>query len=234
VKLLESVADRVENKGDLWFNMGVMKEDLGDKQGAEQCYRKALEAKPDDLDSNHNLALLLMARGDWKGATPYLEKVAGLTPDGLDAKVNLAAAYYNNGRKEDAVELWKEVVRRAPARTDVRLNLAGGLWEMKDYDGAYFHYKTALGQRPNDAVALNGVGLWQMAHGQNATAEKSFRSSVAADPKFAAAYNNLAVSLERQNRRKEAITVLEKGLKSAGHDPDIERNLQRLRSAEKN
>ena len=45
------------------------------------------------------------------------------------------------------------------------------------------------------------------------------------------AYNNLAVALERQNKVKEAIAVLEQALKIEPGFADAQKNLDRLKAA---
>lgn len=232
VVLMEKASDRVTDRADLWFNLGVMKEKLGKRVEAEECYRKCLAIKPDDIDANTNLALILLNRGDWKNATPIMEKVMGINSSSVDAKLNVAAAYYRGGRTKDAVELWKTVLQASPSRTDVRLNLANTLWSMKDYEGAYNHFSIALRDAPNNAQALNGVGLWYLRASKNADAEKSFRGAIKADQKYMPPYNNLAVTLERLNRRKEAIAVLGQALKIDPNFEDARKNLQRMKSSE--
>jgi tetratricopeptide (TPR) repeat protein len=59
-----------------------------------------------------------------------------------------------------------------------------------------------------------------------------FRKAMNVDKNFVAAYNNLAVTLERLNKRAEAILVLEQALRIDPNFADAKRNLQRMKSAE--
>jgi Flp pilus assembly protein TadD len=61
-------------------------------------------------------------------------------------------------------------------------------------------------------------------------AEAAFRAAVQANPKMVAAYNNLAVTMERRNRKKDAIALLERARKIDGTNADVNANLKRMRA----
>ncbi len=232
MSLYEMAGKSVNDRADMWFNMGVLKQKGGDMAGAEECYRKALDLKPDDLDANQNLAFIFLETKRYSDAIPYFEKVSGANPSSVDAKINLSALYFQTGRSQDAEKLWREILKIDSKRTDIRLNLANVLWNRGDHDAAAEHYILAAKQQPNNAQALNGLGLVQLKNGKNADAENSFRSAVKFDAKYMPSYNNLAVSLERQNKRKDAIVVLTKALELDPNFADARKNLERLKSAE--
>jgi tetratricopeptide (TPR) repeat protein len=73
-------------------------------------------------------------------------------------------------------------------------------------------YKQALARNPRDAAAHNSLGLVQQ--GEDALA--SFRRSIACDPSYALAYNNMAKVLEGMGRMDEAET---QGLKAIELQP---------------
>jgi tetratricopeptide (TPR) repeat protein len=145
--------------------------------------------------------------------------------------LNLASAAAKAGDLDKSIETWKTVIRENPNRTDVRVNLANALWINKDYDGAKYHYYTALQNSPNNAEAQNGMGLWYLRNSKLPEAKAAFQSSIRANAKFATAYNNLAVTLERMNQRKQAIGVLERATKIAPDNQQITDNLRRMKAA---
>jgi superkiller protein 3 len=155
-----------------------------------------------------------------------------LDPASQSAKINLAASLSRLGETAQAVEIWRELVRANPSRNDLRLDLANGLWALGETQQARFHYATILQSAPNNAHALNGMGLWHLLQAENGSAEQMFRKAMNVDKNFVAAYNNLAVTLERLNKRAEAILVLEQALRIDPNFADAKRNLQRMKSAE--
>ena len=215
-----------------WFNLGVIRAQNQDLPGAEQAYRRALELNPVDLDALNNLGLLVFRKGQYDEAKSLFEKLAGANPSSVSAKLNYGAAAAKSGDLKAAAEAWKEVIRLDPKRVAVRLDLANALWELGDVENARFHYLQVLAAEKDNAEALNGVGLCYLKGGKLVQAEAAFRSSVEADPKMMSAYNNLAVTLQRENHTSEAIKILEKALKIAPNNEEISTNLQRMRGGE--
>ena len=228
---LESLRDKYKDDSSYWFNVGVLRQRAGNDKGAEEAYRECLRIKPDDVDGINNLGLLLYKRGDYEGALTLFEKLAGLNTTSMDAKINLAATLARTGRGPAAIAIWKDVVRAEPDRIGTRLDLADALYNAGDADGARFHYATALKQDPNNVRGLNGLGLWHLLQSSNVEAEKLFRKSIQVDSNYMPPYNNLAITLERQNRKKEAIEILERALKLKPDFDDARKNLARLKSA---
>lgn len=213
-----------------WFNLAVIRGKTGDSTGAEQAYRRVLELSPNDLDALNNLGLILYKQGKYNDATVLFDKLSGLAPGLISAKLNLGAAAIRAGQTSKATEAWKEVLRAEPSRVQVRMDLANALWDLGDVDGARFHYNQILLADKDNAEALNGIGLCHLKGGKLPQAEAAFRSAMEVKSSYAAAYNNLAITLERMGQKTEAVKVLEKGAKAAPDDEAIKKNLDRLRS----
>lgn len=229
--LLGSAPAGAKNAAAYWFNMGVTRAQAGDRKGAIDAYKKCLEFNPGDLDATKNLALALAAEGRHDEALPLFRKLSTGTSS-VEAKSNYAAALAREGDMDGAIQIWREIVRGNPDQHTVRLNLANALWAKGDHATARFHFATVLKARPSDPNALNGVGLWHLMQSENAQAEAMFRKAVANGPGFVTAYNNLAITLERLNRRKEAIAVLEKALKVDPGYQEAQANLKRMKAAQ--
>ena len=230
LKSYEAIRPAMGNDAAYWFNLGVMRKDSGDMAGAEQAYRKALQISPNDLDTNTNLGLLLFKEGKYSDSETYFQRVAGSDPNSVNAKLDLGSAAAKAGDKATAMASFKEVLRAEPNNTSVRLNLAELLYDAGDDQGAQYHYNLVLKQEPNNSRALNGIGLLHLKGSQLPQAEAAFRSSIEYDEHYLPAYNNLAVTLERMNRRKQAIAVLQRALTLDPNDGNVKRNLNRLRS----
>ncbi|HRE93275.1 MAG TPA: tetratricopeptide repeat protein [Fimbriimonadaceae bacterium] len=232
LRVLESVQPAMSDRADYWFNLGVMRHATGDASGAEAAYRRAYELDGEDMDTLNNLGLMMYQKGEFGEATALFRELLRLDPKSETAKINLAASMSRLGETAQAVEIWRELVRTNPSRNDLRLDLANGLWALGETQQARFHYATILQSAPNNAHALNGMGLWHLLQAENGSAEQMFRKAMNVDKNFVAAYNNLAVTLERLNKRAEAILVLEQALRIDPNFADAKRNLQRMKSAE--
>lgn len=230
LKVYELVKGPKANTSTYWYNLAVLRAQGGDQPGAESAYVECLKQTPDDLDALNNLGLLQYRRGAYAEAETTFDHLVGLSPQSENAKVNLGAAAAKSGHMDRAVEMWKAVVRAQGSRNDVRLNLANALWDQGDLEGSRYHYLQVLKTDKENAEALNGIGLIHLRGSKLPQAEAAFRSSIQANSHYAAAYNNLAITLERMNRKTLAIQILEKGLKAAPSDPDLKKNLSRLRA----
>jgi tetratricopeptide (TPR) repeat protein len=229
LKLYESVRDSQSRNAAFWFNLGVLRSKVKDEAGSEQAYRRSLEINSNDLDSLNNLGLVLYRKGQYPEAQVLFDKLAGLNPSSVAAKINLGAASMMAGDLKKAIDAWKSVIRVEPARIEVRLDLANALFRVGDIDGAKYHFNQALLMSHNNAEALNGLGLCHLTAGKLPQAEAAFRSAIESDAKLISAYNNLAITLEKNKQRAEAIKILEKAAKIDPDDEETKKNLQRLR-----
>jgi Tfp pilus assembly protein PilF len=74
------------------------------------------------------------------------------------------------------------------------------------------------------------MGLWSLEDAKLAEAEALFRQAMAAKKDYVPAYVNLAVTLEKENKRADAIKVLEAALKIDPKNDDAKKNLARMKS----
>lgn len=227
---MPEVAKSMAGNADYWYNLGVVHAGLNHPADAEKAYRKALEIRPDDIDSTNNLGLMLWNKGDYEGALAMFQKQAGLDKNSINARLNAAACFVKLDRINDAVEIWRGVLRTDGNRNDVRLDLADALWMTGDTPGARFQYAEVLKRNGSSARALNGIGMWTLLQTDHKTAEGYFRKAIASDRNLVPAYINLAIVLERQNKVRDAIAVLETAVKVAPNNAEAKKALARLKS----
>lgn len=215
-----------------WYNVGYLLSKT-DTQRAEAAYRKSLALNGSDIDVLRNLGIMVYQRGDYKEAAMLFEKWAGLDPSSLDAKMNLAAASAKSGNVPRAIGLWEDILKAEPRRTAMRVSLANALWQNDERERARAHYQIVLQEDRSNADAHNGMGLYHLSQSNLMEAESEFRAAIDSRKNFPPAYNNLAVTLEKLKRRKEAIAVLEKGLQVAPGTYEMKENLRRMKDAER-
>lgn len=117
---LEQAANESPNDANMWFALGVVKENLDKKDEAIDAYKKSLEVDPDFYNSNMNLAILYFSKASdlinaaneipvneidkyeaakaeamvqLKMAVPYFEKSYSLKPDNTNILLDLKEAY---------------------------------------------------------------------------------------------------------------------------------------------
>ena len=66
---------------DAWYNLALLKEAAGDKQGARLCLERAIAADPDYADPVYNLAKLQFELGCFAEASRLWQRYLALDPD---------------------------------------------------------------------------------------------------------------------------------------------------------
>jgi tetratricopeptide (TPR) repeat protein len=69
-----------EAPANVWFDLGLVRQDLRDHDGAANAYRKAVELKPDYAEAAINLGTVLQEKGDLDGAMRAYAQAYRLRP----------------------------------------------------------------------------------------------------------------------------------------------------------
>jgi tetratricopeptide (TPR) repeat protein len=77
--LLERAAES-DAPASVWFDLGLVRQDLRDLDGAASAYRKALEKKPDHAEATLNLGVVLQETGDLDSAMRAYAQAYRLRP----------------------------------------------------------------------------------------------------------------------------------------------------------
>lgn len=229
-KLYTDYAAALSADPDYYYNLGLNRLSLKDFAGAESAFRKAYQLRDTDKDCLLNLGYLLFQRGEYEESRLMYEKLMGLEPS-VRNKKNFAAAASRSGDTKAALPVWNDILKTNPNDLEVRLLVADAMYDDGDYKSALSTYKAVVAIKPKSAVALDGIGRCHIANANYVAAEASLRSAIQADPNFVQAYNNLAVVFEKQNKRKEAIALLEKAASMDPKNAEVLKNLKRMKSA---
>jgi tetratricopeptide (TPR) repeat protein len=81
----------------VWFDLGLVRQDLRDYAGAAIAYRKALEAKPDYAEAALNLGIVLQEAGDLERAMGAYVEAYRLRPQTFGA-IAMALTSASHGR----------------------------------------------------------------------------------------------------------------------------------------
>jgi tetratricopeptide (TPR) repeat protein len=233
MELYEKHKDAFDGDFNYYFNLGVMKKSTGDMDGAEVAFRKANMLNGKNGEARQNLGVILFMKRSYEEAKSFFEPMDG---DGgvsstLEGKRNLAAAASRMGDYRTAMPLWSEILKMDSNDHEVRLLLADAMFNSGDTKVSLGMYKEILAAKSNSAAAMDGIGRCHLRGASYAAAEASFRSAIKADKSFVPAYNNLAVVLEKMNKRKDAIALLEKAASMDENNSDVQKNLKRMRAA---
>ena len=141
----------------------------------------------------------------------------------VPARLRAASLMARRGNLQDARTLLQTTsVADAAARAELLIGEATLVNESGDKKGALQLLERAVNKDPKNVTLRYELGMAAERLGNMALFERSMRTVIQLDPKYAQAYNALGFTLaERNVRLTEARTLIEKALSLAPNDPFI-------------
>ncbi len=165
--------EKARNLGDqrwgLWHDLGVIREQRGDMDGALAFFQRALQADEGQADTHLRLAGVLEKRGDGDGALRHYQRTVALDPDNAGAHYGMAQLFIGQGRTEAAREMLKTFSM------------------LKEYEGRLVPLKRAVEQAPRDAQAAFNLARLHVEYGRREKAVPIIRRILELEPGFTAA-----------------------------------------------
>lgn len=173
-------------------------------------YERALAVDPENVKANNNIALALTELGQLEQAASHFERSLALEPK-AEIYSDLGFIFDRLGRGEEAVESYHKALALDPQCASAHFNLAVSLLRRDRLDEAAVQYRAALSVKPT-AETHNGLGFVLSRQGKLDEAIVQFREAISTNPKYTAAYNNLAGNLIQQGKLDEAVAYYEASL----------------------
>lgn len=184
----------------------------GDREGAYQAYRKALEIDPLNVVALHALAILFAQSGQHEEALQWLDQT-------LTVQANHAPAWSDRGnvlsalrRYHQAIASYDKAIELAPGHAPARYNRAIALSEMRHHEQAVQGFEQALACDPGHVMAWcsQGVALNELKRYEAAL--RSFDQALALAPHYVQAWSNKATTLVQLKRFAEALACCEQAV----------------------
>lgn len=161
------------------------------------CYRRAIELRPDYAEAHNNLAIVLRARGDEADAARHYQEALAVRPDYPEAHYNYAAILAAQGRHAGAAEHLREALRLRPAYVDAHELYATVLHANGEGGEAAEHFREALRLRPEYAEGHNNYAVLLDALGDRDRASLHYREALRLRPEYPEAHYNFALLWEQ-------------------------------------
>lgn len=187
-----------------------------DFEEARERFTEVLRLKPDHLEADLSLGVVLMVLGESEAGRARLERIAALSdPIANRAFLLLANQAAMEERPEDAIRYYAEAVERFPEWFAVRYNLANSLADQERFEEAAPIFESALMLRPRAKFAWTGLGQSFVELGRPLDAEACFRRTIALDSNIIYARMYLARVLSERGEKEAANTLYEEAVRSA-------------------
>ncbi len=211
----------------------------GDPAAALPHFRKVLDAAPDDISAQLNLASALLATGriDEAGAVcaaggddPRLLRIAAYVHQQQGRLAEAAAAYervmragpgdwqsLNNlgnvraamGEADAAVDAFRQAIALQPGMVEIVINLSDALGQAGRAEERQAVMREAAGISPDHPRVQIQLGYAEVEARDYVAAERAFRAAIRLDPGNISAYLELALLLENLNRVDELASLVE-------------------------
>ena len=102
------------NNAAYWANLGNARRALGDRGGADQAYRRALDVDAREADAANGLGVLLVDAQKPAEAVAWFERATAAAPDFVEARLNLGIALQQSGQPARAADTYRSVLAAPP------------------------------------------------------------------------------------------------------------------------
>jgi Tfp pilus assembly protein PilF len=193
-------------RGSLLFQTG--RYDLADQE-----FRQALLADPQDARAHAMLGLCLVKRLKFRDATAEAEQAIQLRPDWDFGYHALAVIFFERNRMSEAAAAITEALRLDPWNPDHHGLLAHIRMQQRDWAGALAEADKGLQSNPQHSDCINARGMALTKLGQRGAAAATIDQALAKDPENALSHANRGWALLHENNPKQAMEHFREALR---------------------
>ena len=167
---------------------------------------EAVKLDPDNVELNHQIALVLRNLGQYELSLKYFQRTLSLDPKFSEARNNLGTLYLLMEKWDAAIACFKDAVGDILYKTPQYAynNMGYAYYKMGDYDRAIHSYKQALSSSRSYAVAYANLAQAYEAKGDVDQAVAAYKQVVFYSPRNVAGHLGLAKVLLKQGEKIEA------------------------------
>ncbi|MEI3651703.1 MAG: tetratricopeptide repeat protein [Dolichospermum lemmermannii FEM_B0920] len=171
-------------------NRAVVRNELGDKQGAINDLNVAIKISPNYIPAYVNRGNAKSGLGDNPGAIEDYNQAIKINPNLADAYYNRAVVRNELGDKPGAIDDLNLAIKINPNDAEAYYNRGTVRHELGDNPGAIDDLNLAIKINPNFADAYYNRGTARYELGDNPGAIEDYNQAIKINPNFAQAYTN--------------------------------------------
>jgi tetratricopeptide (TPR) repeat protein len=223
--ILEEMARQEPANPALPYHLGYVLYAQRDYKGAEACYRRVIELKPDHFKSHHNLGTALHAQERYAEAEAACRRAIDLNPQYSQAFSTLSLALSAQGRHAEAAEACRRAIDLRPESVQTLIVLGNALYRLRQYAEAETAYRRVIDLKPDYPEAHYNLGLALDAQNHSKEAEAAYRRAIDLRPEYPKAFFSLGDLLRRRNRFAEAEAAYRQAIHLKPDDHETHYNL---------
>jgi Flp pilus assembly protein TadD len=149
----------------LWFNLGVTQENLGEIKNAVIAYEQSLELKPDQAEACGNLSNLYCRQARFVEAEKFARRALGLGAPKAQALNSLGLALNRQNKFAEARTTFEEALRLEPNDAFVLSNLANLAVDQLDFERSWPYFAKARTASDDDPLIRHQEGMARLLAG---------------------------------------------------------------------
>ena len=177
--------------------------------GAEALYRQILLVRPDHVQAQSNLGLIMADQGRLDEAVAHYRCALVLKPDYAEAHNNLGNALKAQGKLDEAVSAFQRALALKPNFAEAHNNLGNAFQAQGKLDEAVSVYQRALALKPDYADAHNNLGNALRYLGQFEAAAEALQRALRLSPDSPEYLYNLGLLLLDMGRTDQALAAFD-------------------------
>ncbi len=183
--LLDPITDRAKSEPALAVTLGLAYRAAGDTERAEQWFRTALAARPNDVEALYQLGQALFDKKEYDEAIDSLKK-AFAEGNREDIGRQLALFYEQLGRDDEAGQIYDQLLNVKNPSINVRARAGRFYARIGNADKAKAMGDSILAENPDNAAGLFLKGEAMLGAGKAVDAVRFFRQATAGsgEPQF--------------------------------------------------
>lgn len=206
---------------------GIRFSESGDLKKSITAFKKAIDFDPNWGGPLVNLGVVYERIGELEDALLCFENALECDPTNPIAYFNLGTTAHQLGRLDEALCALEYLLDLDPDYPHLRISLANILGDQKEFDAAIALLHEELEVNPYSVEAWTALGLAHTCSGNSGRGEECLLRALSYDPKYMAAYHNLAVIYMSHQRKDEARRILQRAY---SYQPKLVRQLVREES----
>lgn len=155
-RLIALRASKIDDSDpEIFYTLGTI--NLAEKEPAKARvqFKKAVEARPDYLPAQYQLARMAFDQEDYQGAEEHLRRILQANGKNTDALVNLGVAYKGMGQLDKAMATYDEAAKLNPELPELLLNKGIIIGLKGDPEKAITLYKSYIARKGDVGLSVD-------------------------------------------------------------------------------
>jgi tetratricopeptide (TPR) repeat protein/S1-C subfamily serine protease len=196
-----------------YINRGVVRNELGDKQGAIDDYNQAIKINPNYAQAYYNRGIVRNELGDKPGAIDDYTLAIKINPNDAEAYNNRGVVRKDLGDKQGAIDDYNQAIKINPNHAEAYSNRGVVRYELGDKQGAIDDFNQAIKINSNLALAYYNRGGVRSELGDKQGAIDDYNQAIKINPNLALAYNNRGLVRNELGDKQGAIDDYNQAIK---------------------